>query len=100
MIDHDLLPDPDLTPDQMELVAKLTKAMINDIDDALLSNTSNMWRKVARVVGTTMSDFEPRIKGIPDVYYAGRIRALVEKGLLESQGDLKRMRYSEIRRKS
>jgi len=37
------------------------------------------------------------VPGIPDIYYANRVRALVEAGRLESQGNLDYMRFSEVR---
>ena len=89
--------DPPLTEEQSELVSKLSEVELSNIDDALLSNISTQWRKVARVVGTTMSELENRITGIPDVFYAQRVLYLAQKGLLESQGNLKAMRYCEVR---
>jgi len=89
--------DPPLTEEQSELVSKLSETELNIIDSALLSNISSQWRKVARVVGTTMSEQESRIKGIPDVFYAQRILQLAQKGLIESQGNLQAMRYSEVK---
>jgi len=78
-------------------VNKLEEPELEIIDQALLSNICHNWRKVARVVGTTMSDLEERVFGIPDIFYANRIIQLAGKGLIESQGNLRRMRYSEIR---
>ena len=98
MNSHDLHPDPDLTPEQLKLVAELTDAEVEAIDNALLANTSKKWRKVARVVGTTMMELPYRVEGVPDVFYSQRVKRLVEAGLLESQGNLSRMRYSEVRR--
>ena len=89
--------DPPLTDEQSDLVSKLSEAELCHIDDALLSNISTQWRKVARVVGTTMSEQENRIIGIPDVFYAQRISQLAKKGLIESQGNLQAMRYSEVK---
>ncbi len=89
--------DPPLTDEQSELVSKLSEAELSNIDEALLSNISTQWRKVARVVGTTMSEQENRIKGIPDIFYAQRVARLVQKGLIESQGNIEAMRFSEVR---
>jgi hypothetical protein len=100
MNSHDVDADGDLTPDQAKLVEQLTDSEIQAIDDALLANTSDKWRKVARVVGTTMMELPSRVEGIPDVYYSQRVRKLVNEGLLESQGNLSYMRYSEVRRPS
>lgn len=89
--------DPPLTPDQEELVSKLTDSDLEKIDNALLGYASKYWRKVASVVGATMNNLENRVSGIPDVFYAQRIILLKENGKLESQGNLKRMRFSEIK---
>jgi hypothetical protein len=35
--------------------------------------------------------------GLPDVFYALRIKHLAESGAIEAAGNLNRMRYSEIR---
>ena len=94
---EELQPDPELTEDQTALVSKLSKNDLNEIDEALLSNTKRQWRKVAMIVGITMSESPDRINGIPDIFYSQRIRGLVEKKLIESQGDLQFMRYSEVR---
>lgn len=90
-------PDPSLSAAQRALVGALSADAVLTIDEALLSNASTQWRKVARIVGTTMSSLPGRVHWIPDVYYAERVRELVARGLLESQGDLTRMRYSEVR---
>jgi hypothetical protein len=90
-------PDPLLTDAERVLVASLTAKAVLAIDQALLRNASAQWRKVARIVGTTMSSPSSSLHGIPDAYYAERVRELVRRGLLESQGDLTRMRYSEVR---
>lgn len=98
MSSHDLEPDPELTPAQCKLVAELTEVEIKAIDNALLSNTSTRWQKVAMVIAITMHKLPSRVEGIPDVYYSNRVQRLVSDGLLESQGNLSRMRYSEVRR--
>ena len=89
--------DPPLSDAQRALVESLSPETILAIDEVLLRNVSTQWRKVARVVGTTMSFPPGRVTGIPDTYYAERIRELVKHGLLDSRGDLMRMRYSEVR---
>ena len=98
MNSHDIIPDPPLTPDQIKLIEELTDEDVKAIDEALLASISDKWRKVARVVGTAMLDYPCRVESIPDVYYSQRVQKLVEEGLLESQGNLSYMRYSEVRR--
>lgn len=93
----DLAPDPSLTPEQRSGVKALTPEQVQVIDAALLSNVAMEWRKVARVVGATMLELQSRVVGIPDVYYAERVRALVRSGVIESRGNLHAMRASEVR---
>jgi hypothetical protein len=90
-------PDPPLTDEQNRIVNQLSDIEIQKIDELLLSNSSDKWRKVARVVGTTMMDLSGQFSGIPDIFYALRIKKLVNEGRLESQGNLDFMRYSEVR---
>ncbi len=78
-------------------ISKLTEDQISEIDNALLSFTSYEFRKVARVVGSTMLHLKNRFPEIPDIFYSHRIQHLVSKGLLVSQGNLRFMRYSEIK---
>jgi Protein of unknown function len=89
--------DSQLSPADIKRVAMLTPTELALIDTALLSQTSTEWRKVARVVGTVMLFMSNRPRGVPDVFFANRVALLVESGRLESQGDLRRMRFSEVR---
>ena len=97
MNSHNCKPDETPTPEQLKLIESLTDSDIETIDNALLTNTAYHWRKVARVVSATMLELPSRVEGIPDSYYSLRIQKLVNDGLLESQGNLSYMRYSEIR---
>ena len=94
---NDFQPDLPLTEAEAELIRSLPKATVALIDTTVLSQASANWRKVAMVVAQTMMDLEARVGPLPDVYFAQRVRHLVETGQLESQGDLARMRYSEVR---
>ena len=73
--------------------------MITDeeIDTALLANISNVWRKVAFVIGMTMMQIDEERGGRDDLYFAKRVAVLVEKGFIEYNGDLNQMRQCEIR---
>jgi len=88
---------PPFSSEQQAKIDNLSDIDKKTIDDTLLSNTSYQWRKVARVVASTMNDLENSITGIPDIYYAKRVIELADKGLIESQGNLTKMRFSEIR---
>ena len=94
---EDRTPDPPLSEEQIKLVAKLSPAEVEHIDQVLLSNCSSQWRKVARVVGSTLLSLKPTHSGIPDLYCSQRVAKLVAEGKLESAGNLQFMRYSEVR---
>jgi Protein of unknown function len=90
-------PDTDLSTEDQIAVAKLSSEDIQVIDHALLSECAPSWRKVARVVGAVLNALQETFLEVPDGYYAQRVRALVESGRLESQGNLQHMRSSEVR---
>jgi hypothetical protein len=95
---HDLDPDPPPTAQQLAQIRALTEKQLDRIDVVLHSNVKEQWRKVAMIVALTIEELENECPGIPDVYYAQRLKLLVGSGRLESLGDLSRMRYSEVRR--
>jgi hypothetical protein len=89
MTSHDVIPDPPLTSEQLAMVDALLKDQVAEIDAALLANCDDRWRKVAAVVGFTMtSEMMAKFKGVPDVYFALRVRNLVDKVLVESTGNI------------
>ncbi|MCU7933189.1 MAG: DUF3658 domain-containing protein [Candidatus Thiodiazotropha sp. (ex Codakia rugifera)] len=92
-----IAPDPELTSEQEALVRKLKKEDVVKIDKALISNASEKWRKIARIVAVTMNESLKHYPQIPDIYYAKRIRLLVKTGSLEAQGYTENMRYGEVR---
>ena len=66
-----------------------------EIDRLILSFAKVQWRKVAMIMGQVLGECEGRGADADSV--AGRVRALVENGQLEAQGDLSGWRYSEVR---
>jgi hypothetical protein len=90
-------PDPPLSPEQEAIVASLSEDFIRSVDRALLSHAMPSLRKVAMLVGLTMMDADLRAPGLPDLFYSNRVRKLVEAGLLEAEGNLHYMRFSEVR---
>lgn len=90
--------DSPLTPQQHSIVSALDAEFVEKVDAELLANTNEGWRKVAMVVGLTMMNESLRRPGLPDLYYAARIRELVRSGALEAAGDLSQMRHCEVRR--
>ena len=97
MSEHDVKPDPALTPEQAIHVSRLKQEDLWEIDRVLLAQSAPVWRKVARIVGMTIGELSERFPNIPDIYYAQRLRRLVAVGELESQGNLEYMRLSEVR---
>jgi len=90
--------DPLLSTEQQARVRTLSDTELKEIDEALLKNTDSNWRKVARVIGGAIMSIGGSYKEVPDIFYAQRVKTLVEEGLLESQGNLNRMRHSEVKR--
>ena len=97
---QDIEPDPQPNTDQLKAIEKLSKQDTDAIDQMLLEQTGKEWRKIAIVVATVITDPQNNYAGIPDLYFAQRIRIMVEAGVLEAQGYLASMRYSEARRVS
>lgn len=93
----ELVPDPPLTPEQKAIVDTLSREFIEKVDQLLLSNAIKSGRKVAMIVGLTMSNSEVRINGLPDIFYAQRVKTLVEAGLLIAEGNLDYMGRSQVR---
>jgi hypothetical protein len=94
---NDLQPDPPLDLAQSLRVSKLTQAELQEMDRELLAQASGSWRRVARIVGMAIGVLGKRLTGVPDIYYAQRVRNLVALGKLDSQGDLGRMGSGEVR---
>ena len=90
-------PDPALTAQQQAMADALSADVVAKIDAVLMFHARTTHRKVAMLVGLAMGDSSLRVHGLPDVFYAQRVRALVSRGLLLAEGDLSRMRYCEVR---
>lgn len=91
-------PDRMLTGAEEGVVSRLTAEELAAVDAALLELAGDAWRKVALLVSNAFRRLAARLPDLPDVYYSRRVRELVDAGVLESQGNLARMRFSEVRR--
>lgn len=89
--------DPPLTPEQVLIVASLSPELVDMIDAELLSHARPHLRNVAMLVCLAMTKSQLRVPGPPDLFYAERVRTLVAKGMLLSEGNLNCMAYSEVR---
>jgi hypothetical protein len=91
--------EPALTPEQRRMVDQLSESQIREIDQALLSNASDAWSQVTRLVLTTMIELDNG-RGLPNIYFAQRVAHLVREGILESKGDPTDLQSGEVRLKS
>lgn len=89
--------DPPLSPEQRRIADSLSGDMVDRIDAELLSHANGRPRKVAMIVGLAMSNPAMNIPGLPDLYFAERVRHLVENGSLKAAGNMLSMRHSEVR---
>jgi Protein of unknown function len=92
--------DPDEEEPSAEELAEIrcaTPADAAGVDALILSNCTQHWRKVAMVMGTSLDEFEARFPGLPFIYLQLRIQDLARRGLLEAQGNVMSIRFSEIR---
>jgi hypothetical protein len=78
----EMKPDAPLTPQEQAIADSLTIEFVSRLDAALLPHAHRSPRKVAMIVGLTMQDPSLRVAGLPDVFYAQRVTALVQEGLL------------------
>lgn len=90
-------PDGPLSPEEEELAESLSAEELQAIDEAILTNCSKQFRKVARVVMHVMDLESLTGNSLPDAFYADRIYKLVESGVLISEGKIGYMRFCEVR---
>jgi hypothetical protein len=95
--DDDLLPE---VPDDAEarLVAEIGTDRLRVIDEDLRKHVRERWMKVARIVADCMRqtgfsfDDENAVR-----LHVRRMKALVDSGVIEGEGNLLRPRWSEVR---
>jgi len=71
-----------------------------DIDAIILSTLSTRWLKTARIISDALKECERRQLPVSVEMLGVRIQELDETNQLESQGDLRKWRFSEVRLKS
>jgi len=72
----------------------------SQIDDLILSAVPTSWVKVAFVIGKVDMEFRKDLRRDIELdLIAERIEALIQQGRLESQGDLEKWRFSEVRKR-
>lgn len=71
----------------------------SEIDRAVLSSIEPRWQKVAMVICRAAEELYGHLPAGDDAYemIARRVEFLIESGRLESQGNISRWRFSEVR---
>ncbi len=82
--------------DQVQLPPSVSEAQVDQI---ILSVIAPQWHKMAGIIWDAVKRSEELALGVRDEAFAARIQVLVEAGRLESQGDLRKWRHSEVRKK-
>jgi hypothetical protein len=88
--------EDDCECDELETI-KVAEELVARIDAALLAHTTQEFHKVAKIVYLAMKSIPDAPENVTDCFYARRVVHLVQSGQMESQGDLRRMRFSEVR---
>ena len=82
--------------DQVQLPSSVS---VTQIDDVISSVIVAQWRKMAFVITKAIDGGKELGLKNPQDIFAARIRALVDDGRFEGQGDLRKWRHSEVRLK-
>lgn len=91
------IPNPPVSREEKSGFAKLSGEDKAIIDNEILGCLVSHWQKVARVVIRAEEKLRSRYPEFSHVFYAERIRVLAKQGRLDSQGNLRYMRFSEVR---
>jgi hypothetical protein len=91
------IPNPPLSRKEATAFAKLSERDKAAIDAGILSCVLPHWQKVAMVVGLAENKLTAQFPQFSYILYAKRIHLLAKQGQIESQGNLRYMRFSEVR---
>ncbi len=72
----------------------------HDLDAVITSVLTSRWQKTAMVIGTALSRCREHGLHVEDEIIGARIEALAESNRIESAGDLRAWRHSEVRLKN
>jgi hypothetical protein len=98
--DDDELP-PDPSEAELALAAGLGSEGRAAIETALSKHSGDRWLKVARVVSDAMKATGHDVwEDAALHFYVRRVMDLVDSGVLEARGNLRKPRWSEIRNKA
>jgi hypothetical protein len=89
--------NPPLTREEKLAIAHLTESDLKGIDAAILNQADEHWLKVARVVTCTHDALRPHHPNLSYRFYTKRLAVLLREGRLEAKGDIRYVRFSEVR---
>lgn len=72
-------------------------AGLTHFDASLLKHMESRFLKAARIIGNVMMEQWDDIIDVGDFFLSRRLLMLARAGIIESQGDLKHIRFSEVR---
>ena len=90
-------PDDVLDEGDQGIVSTLGPSDLTLVDSALMAECVTSWRKSARVVMGAMKVLDRKLPDLPVALFAQRIATLVQSGRLQSQGNLRHLRFSEVK---
>ena len=88
---------PALTDQEQNIINQLNLEDIEKIDKELLINSTKYRQKTAMLIAYTMSTLKKNYSDIPAAFYLERIIKLVEDKKLQAYGNLKFIRFSEVK---
>jgi hypothetical protein len=89
---------PELTAEQRKIVEQLSEKEIKEIDAAILEESSFQQQKVAKIIGNLVyRRFKREPSEVFELFYLERLILLVEQKKLIGYGNLRRMRFSEVK---
>jgi hypothetical protein len=78
----------------------IRSAPIDHFDDLLISHVTTDWQKSARVIGESFCDqLDTGYYQVGDLVLFSRLQTLARNGVIESRGDMTKMRTGEVRLK-
>lgn len=89
----------ELTDEDKKRLETLSCEELALIDKWLLKHATYQWQKTAMVVVDAIgeSDRAEKLEDVSDVIFGLRVEHLVSQGALLAQGNVRRMRFSEIK---
>ena len=95
--DPDGYGDDEPSPEELAQMRQATTSDAAAVDQLILSLCTVRWQKVAMVIGSSLDEYDKRFASLPYVYMQVRMLELIERGVLEAQGDVMSMRTSQVR---